>query len=66
MMTESKTTRWMPGRKAELVRAITSGATTIEQAMAQHSLSREELNTWLDRMANRQSLKATVKTRRVA
>ena len=40
------TTRWIPRRKAEVVRAIRSGLIDRAEACARYSLSVEELRLW--------------------
>jgi hypothetical protein len=44
------TVRWVPSRKASLVRAINEGVLTIEEASGQYSLSLEELLVWQSRL----------------
>ena len=44
------TVRWVPSRKASLVRGINEGLITIEEASARYSLSVEELLIWQTRL----------------
>ena len=46
--------RWIPRRKAAVVRAIDCGALTYEEARESYALSREELATWRDSLRDEQ------------
>ncbi len=43
---EARTRRWVASRKAAVVRAITHGLITREEALERYSLSDEELEAW--------------------
>lgn len=40
------TTRWVASRKAAVVRAVTHGLLSVEDAIRTYSLSQEELDSW--------------------
>ena len=42
----ANTKRWVPSRKAEIVRAIAAGVLSREEACSRYSLSLEELRLW--------------------
>ena len=52
------TLRWTYRHKANLIREITSGKVSVEQAMTEYGLSIEELSEWTNRIADDLPLKA--------
>ena len=42
----ANTKRWVPSRKAEIVRAIAAGVLSREEACSRYSLSLEEFTSW--------------------
>jgi hypothetical protein len=42
----SRSTRWIPRRKAAVVKAVTGGLLTIEQACERYELTLEEFASW--------------------
>lgn len=47
----SDTVRWVPKRKASLVRALQAGLLSIDEACARYSLSIDELLVWQQELA---------------
>lgn len=58
---DPKTHRWVASRKAAVVRAVSGGLLSREEALKVYSLSEEELDGWADAVAQHgeAALKAT-------